>query len=113
MAPPILKPTQWWECPSCTKQHVTHDMRVITPMHPCGGLRGLMAPYVRVYNNHGTRLRHEVVEREDYVGQEKGLNSDGEGKVVMAVRTLRPDGSFDCAVFPGRATATASMKEQS
>lgn len=114
MALPILRPTQWWECPSCHNQHVTHSTKVITPMHPCGALKGLMAPYVRVTNNHGlTKVRHQVVERGDYVGKEKGLNTDGEGKVAMAVRTLRPDGSYDCAVFPAVARGTAAVEERS
>lgn len=108
MALPILRPTQWWECPSCHKQHVTHSAKIITPMHECGGLRGLMAPYVQVHNNHGIRrgtVRHLAVERGDYVNGELGLRSDGEGRVIMAVRTERADGSNDCHVFPAAATA--------
>lgn len=105
-APPLLDPTRWWECPSCRRQHVTHDPRAITPMHDCPSLKGLMAPYVQVRNNHGlVGVRHVAVEREDYVNGDRGLRTDGEGRVVMAVRTERADGSNDSHVFPGAATA--------
>jgi hypothetical protein len=78
-------------------------------MHPCRGQKGLTVPYVEF---HGVELaknaaRHVAVERGDYVGNEKGVTTDAEGKAVMAVRTERPDGSYDCAVFAPSATAQA------
>lgn len=106
---PILDPTRRWQCPSCERQHVTHDPRVVTPMHPCTAQKGLMVPYVEV---HGIELakhsaRHVVVERGDYVGGEQGLRTDAEGRVAMGVSTERADGSNDFTVFAPTATAQA------
>jgi hypothetical protein len=68
-------------------------------MHECRGLKGLTAPMVPA----GTRCKVEAVEREDYVG--RGLvNTDGEGRPVMAVVTTRDDGN-DVAVYADCATA--------
>jgi hypothetical protein len=95
----ILDPSKRWQCPSCDAQHVTKEPRPHTPMHPCRGQGGLTVPYVEVI---GTELgkrthRHVQVEREDY------MNGDDAGR-VMAVRTERPDGSYDCTVYPPTAT---------
>jgi hypothetical protein len=49
------------------------------------------------------------MERADYVGAERGVRYDGEGRPVMSVITDRWDGSNDCAVFPPTATATPSV----
>lgn len=109
MTIPLLDPTKWWECPECHAQHVTKDPRAITPMHPCASLKGLMAPYVQVHTNAGIArgaIRLVAVAREDYVGGESGLRADGDGRVMSAVRTERHDGSNDCHVFPGTATAS-------
>ena len=107
----LLDPTKRWQCPSCDAQHVTKEARPHTPFHNCRGQRGLSVPYVEVA---GVELRknstrHVVVERGDYVGAEKGVRKDGEGNVVMAVRTERADGSYDCAVFAPSATARAEQ----
>lgn len=111
MAVPILDVTKWWECPSCHKQHVTREHRPHVPMHPCSGLKGFLAPFVEVHSNAGIRrgtVRHLAVERGDYVNGELGLRSDGDGRVIMAVRTERADGSNDCHVFPAAATAATN-----
>jgi hypothetical protein len=47
-----------------------------------------------------------ALDREDYVGPEQGLRADADGRPVMSVITERWDGSNDCAVFPGTASAT-------
>lgn len=103
---PILDPTRKWQCPSCGLQHLTKDQRVITPMHPCPKLKGIMAPYVEI--THGNELKkhsfaHRVIEREDYVGKEKGIMTNEDGKAIMAVHTEREYG-HDTTVFPGTAT---------
>lgn len=111
MAVPILDATKWWECPSCSGQHVTQDLRTITPMHHCRAMKGLLVPYVQVHNNHGIRrgtVRLVALERQDFEGAEKGLRHDGDGKPVFAVHTERADGSNDCHVFPAVATTSAS-----
>jgi hypothetical protein len=45
----------------------------------------------------GTRAKVEAVERGDYVGDEI-IQTDGEGRPVMAVVTTRDDGQ-DCTVL--------------
>lgn len=104
---PILDNTRLWECPSCGKQHKTKDQRIITPMHPCVKLKGIMAPYVEVprgkqHLDKHTHV-HRVIEREDYVGKEKGVMHDENGKAVMAVHTERESG-HDTTVFAAVAT---------
>lgn len=101
ITPTLLEaPVRRWQCPSCGAQHVTREARPHTPMHTCRALRGLSAPFVEVVGSdlpkHATR--HVVVEREDWVRSEL-VQTDGEGRPVMAVRTERADGSNDCHVF--------------
>lgn len=88
-------PEQHWECPNCDVEHVTHGAKTTeTPYHPCRGLVGLNAPLVPA----GHRVKVHALEREDYVGREL-VQTDGEGRPVMAIRTERPDGSNDLAVL--------------
>jgi hypothetical protein len=100
----VLERETRWACPNCPLTDLTREARPHSRMHQCAGLRGILAPMIEA----GTRCKVEAVERGDYVGSEKGLRYDGEGRPIMAVRTVRDDG-VDCAVFP--ATATGSMKE--
>jgi hypothetical protein len=53
----------------------------------------------------GTKAKVEAVERGDYIGREL-VQSDGNGRPVMAVVTTRDDGQ-DCAVLAPTATASA------
>lgn len=94
-----LVPEQRWECPNCISTHVTREAQPHTPFHPCAGLRGLTAPFVTA----GTACRVEAVERGDWVGRDL-VQTDGEGRPVMAVVTTRDDGQ-DCAVLAPCATA--------
>lgn len=80
-----------WYCPGCTASASTVDDKV--PMHRCHGLTGLMVPLVPV----GFSAKHERVERGDYVGRET-VQTDGDGRPVMAVVTTRDDGQ-DCTVY--------------
>lgn len=82
-----------WECPNCDLQEVTHEAAPHSRFHACRGLRGLTAPMVPA----GTRCKVTALEREDYIGAEI-VTVDGEGRPVMAVETIRDDGT-DCAVF--------------
>ena len=105
----LLATERHWECPSCGLQHVTRQHKPHVPMHPCRGLRGVLAPYVEV---HGVELakrsvRHVVNAREDYVGAEL-VRRDADGRPVMSVSTERADGSNDCHVFVPTATATVN-----
>lgn len=87
----ILKAEQHWVCPNCPATAVT--VGAANRFHDCPGLRGLLAPLVL----EGTRCKVVAVEREDYTGRED-VRYDGEGRPVMAVRTVRDDGE-DLAVF--------------
>lgn len=98
----LLTTERRWECPSCDAQHVTRDQRPHTPFHPCAALAGLSAPFVPA----GVRAEHRRVEREDYVGGEV-VQTDGDGRPVMAVVTVRDDGQ-DCTVFAPTATARSA-----
>lgn len=86
-----LDAEQHWVCPNCTATAVTTGQP--NRFHDCAGLRGLTAPMVL----EGTRARVVAEERQDYVGQED-VRLDGEGRPVMAVRTVRDDGE-DLVVF--------------
>ncbi len=100
---PILTPPRLrWECPNCDKQVLAAPGETRTPYHPCRGLVGLSAPMVPA----GQRARVRAVERGDWVGQEL-VQTDGEGRPVMAITTERDDG-IDCAVLAPTATATRS-----
>ena len=96
----ILDATILWECPDCIHQHRTTEHRPHLPIHPCKGNHGLSVPMVKA----GTRSRHVLVEREDYISGEVGIQSDGDGRAIMAVRTERLDGSHDQTAYPGTAT---------
>lgn len=86
-----------WACPSCDSQAQTVDAKI--PMHPCRGLKGLVAPLVPL----GAKAKHEVVEREDLVGSEV-VQTDGDGRPIMSVITTRDDGQ-DCTVYSPTAQA--------
>ena|SRR5437870_3264512 len=94
----LLQAQRLWVCPNCKAQDVTSEARPHTRFHICPGLNGLTAPMIEA----GARVRVTAVEREDYIGTERT------GR-IMAVRTERPDGSNDIAVFAP--TASARVKE--
>lgn len=95
----LLRTQRRWECPNCEHTDVTYETAPHTRFHTCRGLRGLTAPMVPA----GTRCEVIAVEREDYVGAEM-VQTDGEGRPVMAVVTNRDDGN-DVAVLAPCATA--------
>lgn len=96
---PLLSRT--WECPSCDSAARTFDQK--TPMHPCKGLAGLMAPLLPT----GERGQHVAVEREDWIGKEM-VQYDGNHRPVMAIRTETAE-SLSTTVFAP--TATASVRD--
>ncbi len=98
LAPPRLR----WECPNCDQQVHAPPGEHRTPYHRCRGLVGLNAPMVPA----GTRAKVSAVERGDWVGAEQ-VQTDGEGRPVMAITTERDDG-IDCAVLAPTATASRS-----
>jgi len=88
-----------WSCPLCPTTAVTHDQAL--PLHVCAGMRGLTAPL----SPDGVRCKVEPLLREDYVGREL-VQTDGEGRAVMAVRRTRDDGE-DLTILAPCATANA------
>jgi hypothetical protein len=92
---PILNTSQQWECPNCSVVDVTNEALPHSRFHSCAGLRGLTAPLVPA----GTDCVVEAVERADYIGSST-VNTDTEGRPVMAVNTKYADGRNDVAVFP-------------
>lgn len=93
MIPLLRPPPQLWYCPhrNCESRAKTVDAKI--PMHPCKGLKGLLAPLVR----EGERAKVETREREDYIGNED-VQFDADGRPVMSVVTTRDTGQ-DCTVF--------------
>lgn len=91
--PLLAAPERRWECPNCTFEDVTFEAGPVSRFHPCRGLRGLSAPMVPA----GTRAKVVAVEREDYVGREL-VQTDGEGRPVMAIEVTRDDGN-DVAIL--------------
>lgn len=102
----LLAAERRWECPNCSVTDVTHEAQPHTRFHACRGLRGLTAPMVPA----GTRCKVEAVEREDYVGHEL-VQTDADGRPVMAVVTTRDDGT-DVAVYAPCATALSETPER-
>jgi hypothetical protein len=97
----LLSPERRWECPNCDVTHVTREAKPHTPFHVCRGLKGLTTPFVPA----STSAKVEAAERGDYVGRDQ-VQTDGEGRPVMAVVTTRDEGQ-DCTVFAPVATASA------
>lgn len=85
-----------WVCPSCDSAARTVDWK--TPMHPCKGLAGLMAPLVP----EGQKAQHRANERGDWVGREL-VQRDGNGRPVMSVITETED-SLSTTVYAPAAT---------
>jgi hypothetical protein len=56
-------------------------------------MKGLLVPL----KLSGTKVKHEVVERGDWVGQET-VQTDGDGNVIQSVVTTRDDGQ-DATVY--------------
>lgn len=93
----ILQGEQHWVCPHCPE--TARTVGAPNRFHTCAGLRGVLAPMVL----EGVRCKIVVEERQDYVGREQ-VRTDGEGRPVMAVRTVRDDGE-DLVVYAPTAVA--------
>ena len=98
----LFRREQRWSCPNCSATDVTFEAAPHSRMHNCRGLRGLSTPMVPA----GVKCKVVAVEREDYVGREL-VQTDGEGRPVMAVHTTRDTG-VDIAVYAP--TAQVSVK---
>ncbi len=91
-------PVRRWECARCNKTAVTRESQPHTQFHSCSGLGGFTAPMVQAGS--GDRVR--LLEREDYIGRERGVQMANDRPIFAAV-TDHADGSTDCAVYPGTA----------
>lgn len=92
---------QVWVCPGerCTMRAKTTKPGAAAPPHQCRGLKGLTVPMVP----EGTKAEARPVERGDYIGSEL-VQTDSEGRPVMAVQTIRDEGQ-DVTVYAPVATA--------
>lgn len=99
----ILDREQRWVCPNCTATEVTHHFlkpgEFASRFHMCRGNRGVYAPMVE----DGIRCKVEVIEREDFVGEDI-VQTDIDGRPIMSTVTTRDDGQ-DCVVYAPTATA--------
>ncbi len=88
-------PITRWVCPNCPIESVTTGFpgpgMGSSQMHQC--TNGLLMPLVP----EGTACKVETVERDDYVGDEL-VQTDNEGRPVMATVTTRDDGQ-DVTVY--------------
>lgn len=100
----LSRPSMCWVCPNCTFEAVTTRSPVapgesVTEFHHCPGLAGMWAPLVPA----GTRCETVAVEREDYIAG-ADVQTNGDGRPIMAVITTRDDG-VDAAVYAPTAHA--------
>jgi hypothetical protein len=91
MAVLLQPPVQHWVCPNCSVTDATRGQT--NRFHTCAGLGGITAPMVPA----GVDCKVVAVLREDYVSDEL-VQYDGDGNPVMAVLTVRADGSNDVLV---------------
>lgn len=95
---PILNPRREWACPNCSARDTTVEARPHTRYHTCPGLGGISAPMLSAQEVENRAVRVRAIEREDYAGRST-VETDENGKAIMAVETERPDGSTDLAVL--------------
>ena len=98
----LVTPQRLWVCPNCKVTDVTHEARPHTRFHTCSGLKGISAPLIEA----GIKVKVSAVERQDYVSGDR-IQTDSEGRPIMAVVTEREDGSNDVAVFAPAASGRA------
>lgn len=92
---PILGAPTVYTCPNCTSELALDAPSEKPVLHPCRGLKGLMAPMVPA----GVNAKIVAHEREDYEGADHGwVRLDGDGRPVMSVTVTRDDGE-DCVVY--------------
>lgn len=98
----ILSAEQHWVCPNCPATAVTVGQP--NRFHTCPGLHHIQAPLVLA----GVRCKVIAVEREDYVGRED-VQYDSQGRAIMAVRTVRDDGTDLAVLAPTAYTEARGM----
>ena len=101
--PHLLRRETHWTCPNCDLTEISNNPQPHSKFHYCRGLRGLWAPMVE----DGIRCKVEAKDRDDYVNGDD-VQTDGEGRPVMSIKTTRDDGEDLAVLAP---CATASTKE--
>lgn len=107
MAIPIIGEglVRWWKCPSCLLVDRTKGAGNYQQMHNCPALENLAVPLVEVSEpDIEPKIRHVLIERQDYMGKENA------GR-IMAVRSERPDGSYDTTVYAPTACVDAESRQ--
>lgn len=107
MATPILATVRYWTCPACNVRDVTNNPRPHTQFHACAGAGGMTVPMVP----EGTKAKITRQEREDYVGNEL-VQTDADGRPVMAIAVERNDDVTDVVVFAPTARAMSQANPQ-
>jgi hypothetical protein len=98
-------PVQRWECAHCNTRATTRGEP--NRYHDCPGLAGIMTPMVLEEHRGLVLVRTRV--REDYIGGDD-VTKDDNGVPIMAVETLRADGSNDLAVMAPCAKLTGRVE---
>lgn len=97
----LTPPTHRWQCPSCRGVDTSREVRPHTRFHSCPAHNMMTTPFVLLAPGQTelpvAQVRHVEIEREDYIGDENA------GR-IMALRTERADGSYDCTVYAPSAT---------
>ena len=105
MTVPILAPHTDWYCPTCGFTGQLPPSAPQPAWHICPKLRFLSAPMLLK----GTAGKHELREREDYVGDELVQRDPELHRPVMSLVTHRDEGTDASIYVP---TATGSAKEE-
>lgn len=96
----LLDGVRSWYCPRCGARAITRRADVHTEFHTCPKLLMMNAPMVL----DGLAAKIELVERQDYVGQEMVQLSPERRRPVMNITITRDEGT-DAAVYAPTATA--------
>lgn len=102
---PVLAPRREWWCPNCTTMEVTETPIKGSRYHHCAGMGGIAAPMLERYE----KAHVVAVVREDYVGNEVGINYAADGTPIMAVHKITDDVQH-CVVFCPTAVASVSQE---
>jgi hypothetical protein len=89
----LTPPIREHYCPACQGTSTTRETLPHTRMHSCPKVGGMTVPMVPV----GTRAKLVVHLRDDYVADED-VQYDENGRPVMAVETVRDEGT-DLTVY--------------
>lgn len=100
MTVPILTaPVPVYACPNCDARVRPDRMPDKPVVHPCRGMRLLMAPMYPESMVEARQVKVEPVAREDYEGRDIAQR-DAEGNVVMAIEATRDEGTDRAVLVP-------------